>query len=47
MQEDGESESLEDLHRQFEELFLKPDAYAYARSSKSPSSSSKISAGKK
>ncbi|KAM3272254.1 hypothetical protein ACQJBY_042433 [Aegilops geniculata] len=45
--EDGESESLEDLHKQFEELFLKPDAYAYARSSKSSSSSSKISAGKK
>jgi len=44
-QEDGEGESLEDLHKQFEELFLKPDAYAYARSSKS--SSSKISAGKK
>ncbi|VAI27669.1 unnamed protein product [Triticum turgidum subsp. durum] len=45
--EDGESESLEDLHKQFEELFLKPDAYAYARSSKSSSSSSKITAGKK
>ncbi|XBH58653.1 hypothetical protein VPH35_080055 [Triticum aestivum] len=56
-EEDGEGESLgaclatkhapEDMHKQFEELFLKPDAYAYARSSKSSSSSSKISAGKK
>ncbi|XP_044378384.1 chaperone protein DnaJ isoform X1 [Triticum aestivum] len=44
--EDGEGESLEDLHKQFDELFLKPDAY----SSKSPppsSSSSKTRAGKK
>ncbi|VAH68781.1 unnamed protein product [Triticum turgidum subsp. durum] len=31
-QEDGEGESLEDLHKQFEELFLKPDA-AYSSSS--------------
>ncbi|XP_020168752.1 uncharacterized protein [Aegilops tauschii subsp. strangulata] len=46
-EEDGEGESLGDMHKQFEELFLKPDAYAYARSSKSSSSSSKISAGKK
>lgn len=36
-QEDGESESLEDLHKQFEELFLKPDAY---KSPPTPSSSS-------
>ena len=38
-QEDGEGESLEDLHKQFEELFLKPDAY----SSKSPPPSSSSS----
>lgn len=37
---DGEGESLEDLQKQFEQLFLRPDANAYARSSKSSSSSS-------
>ncbi|KAI5019079.1 hypothetical protein ZWY2020_043967 [Hordeum vulgare] len=43
-QEDGESESLEDLHKQFEELFLKPDAY---KSPPPPSSSSKTRVSRK
>ncbi|XP_047073070.1 chaperone protein DnaJ-like [Lolium rigidum] len=35
--EKGEGESLEDLQMQFEELFLRPDAYARGSSSSSPS----------
>ncbi|XP_048568640.1 uncharacterized protein LOC125549217 isoform X2 [Triticum urartu] len=42
--EDGEGESSEDLHKQFEELFLKPDA---AYSSSSSSSSKTRAAGRK
>uniref|UniRef100_A0ACD5ZPM0 Uncharacterized protein n=1 Tax=Avena sativa TaxID=4498 RepID=A0ACD5ZPM0_AVESA len=54
---DCEGESLEDLQMQFEELFLRPDAYARSSSSSSSSfrssgqdetgKSSKIRAGKK
>ncbi|XP_044367360.1 chaperone protein DnaJ isoform X1 [Triticum aestivum] len=49
-QEDGEGESLEDLHKQFEELFLKPDAYfskSPPPSSSSSSSSNTRAAGRK
>jgi hypothetical protein len=34
---EGESESLEDLQMQFEELFLRPDTYARGSSSSSSS----------
>jgi hypothetical protein len=46
-EEEGEGESLEDLHKQFEELFLKPDAAYSSKSPPPPSSSSKTRAGRK
>ncbi|CAM0870786.1 unnamed protein product [Alopecurus aequalis] len=46
-QENGEGESLEDLETQFEELFLRPDAYSRpSKPSSSASSSGQDDAGK-